>query len=114
MMAMIRMPAMMAMIRTTTTATATTTATNTTTTATKNWHPDGAFFAVVVVALLVAGLFVVVVCVRLARRWRATSGGDDVGGTGIADEEGEGGDEGAARGEVLLVRRRATPHPGKP
>jgi hypothetical protein len=107
---------------TTTTATATTTATNTTTTATKNttttatknWHPDGAFFAVVVVALLVAGLFVVVVCVRLARRWRATSGGDDVGGTGIADEEGEGGDEGAAGGEVLLVRRRATPHPGKP
>ena len=105
---------------TTATATATTTNTttattkNTTTTATKNWHPDGAFFAVVVVALLVAGLFVVVVCVRLARRWRATSGGDDVGGTGIADEEGEGGDEGAARGEVLLVRRRATPHPGKP
>ncbi len=92
---------------TATTATTTTTATNTTTTATKNWHPDGAFFAVVVVALLVAGLFVVVVCVRLARRWRATSGGDDVGGTGIADEEGEG-------GEVLLVRRRATPHPGKP
>ena len=100
---------------TTTSTNTTTTATkNTTTTATKNWHPDGAFFAVVVVALLVAGLFVVVVCVRLARRWRATSGGDDVGGTGIADEEGEGGDEGAARGEVLLVRRRATPHPGKP
>ena len=74
----------------------------------ERWEPDSAFFSIVVVILVIAGLLsavLCVVCVRRYNRWKARVYGED-------DGEDDGVDGLRVGGELLLVRRRATPHPG--
>jgi hypothetical protein len=74
----------------------------------ERWEPDSAFFSIVVVILVIAGLLGAVlcaVCVRRYNRWKARVYGED-------DGEDDGVDGLRVGGELLLVRRRATPHPG--
>ena len=74
----------------------------------ERWEPDSAFFSIVVVILVIAGLLSAVlcaVCVRRYNRWKARVYGD-------GDGEDAGVDGPRVGGELLLVRRRATPHPG--
>ena len=74
----------------------------------ERWEPDSAFFSIVVVILVIAGLLSAVlcaVCVRRYNRWKARVYGED-------DGEDDGVDGLRVGGELLLVRRRATPHPG--
>ena len=74
----------------------------------ERWEPDSAFFSIVVVILVIAGLLSAVlcaVCVRRYNRWKARVYGEE-------DGEDDGVDGSRVGGELLLVRRRATPHPG--
>ena len=74
----------------------------------ERWEPDSAFFSIVAVILVIAGLLsavLCVVCVRRYNRWKARVYGEE-------DGEDDGVDGLRVGGELLLVRRRATPHPG--
>jgi hypothetical protein len=74
----------------------------------ERWEPDSAFFSIVVVILVIAGLLSAVlcaVCVRRYNRWKARVYGEE-------DGEDDGVDGLRVGGELLLVRRRATLHPG--